>query len=444
MLSKEDNDIVTKCGPGTLMGNLMRQYWVPAMLSSELPEPDCNPVRVLLLNEKLIGFRDSNGKVGLVADACPHRGASLFFGRNEECGLRCVYHGWKFDVDGTCVDMPNEPAESNFKNKVTAVAYPCVERGGLVWTYMGPRETPPPLPELEPNMMPEGQHRTFAVQRECNWLQALEGDIDTCHTSWLHWGSVELDDVPADSYLYYNLKQKAPRYEVTDTEAGALYGAYRDAGPGHIYWRLAQFLFPFWTMTPTNVLGLQIIGRAWVPMDDEHMMFFHMSGFQKPVAAGAGNAPGAGQVRGGNAPMVLLPNTTDWLGRFRMASNITNDYGIDREAQRKNESYTGITGIHLQDQAVTESMGPVYDRTKEHLGTSDSMVIRVRRRLIQAAKALAELGTVPPGVDNPQAYRQRSGGVILPAGSDWVAATEKLREAFIDHPELDPAVSGGA
>src|SRR6476469_6472473 len=171
MLSQQDNELVTRVGPGTPMGNLMRQYWVPTMLSSELPERDSDPVRVLLLGEQLIAFRDSNGKVGLLANNCPHRGASLFFGRNEESGLRCVYHGWKFDVDGHCVDMPNEPPESNFKDKVHATAYPCIERNGVIWTYMGPRSTPPPLPDFEWNMDPECKPFLWMNYRECNWLQ---------------------------------------------------------------------------------------------------------------------------------------------------------------------------------------------------------------------------------------------------------------------------------
>src|SRR5215472_12199393 len=157
MLSKEDNELVTRVGPGTPMGNLMREYWVPAMLSSELPAADADPVRVMLLGEKLIAFRDTNGAVGLIQNHCPHRGASLFFGRNEEAGLRCVYHGWKFSTTGECVDMPNEPAESDFRTKVRATAYPCVERAGVVWTYMGPRNPPPPLPGLEWLELPDAQ-----------------------------------------------------------------------------------------------------------------------------------------------------------------------------------------------------------------------------------------------------------------------------------------------
>ncbi len=258
MLSKEDNELVTQVGPGTPMGNLMREYWVPAGLSSEFGR-DGNPVRVLLLGERLIGYRDTNGRVGLMQDNCPHRGASMFFGRNEECGLRCVYHGWKFDVDGNCVDMPNEPAESNFKHKVKAVAYPCQERNGLIWTYMGSRETPPALPDLEANMLPEGEWTVQAALRECSWLQALEGDIDTSHLAFLHHGARKAEDTKPGTFAYYNLSDRAPRYEVVDTDYGAMYGAYRPAGEGNQYWRFAQYLFPFYVMIPSGVLGLQIL-----------------------------------------------------------------------------------------------------------------------------------------------------------------------------------------
>src|SRR5215472_5033339 len=184
MLSAEENDLLCRVGPGTPMGDLMRQYWVPGLLSRELPGPDSDPRRIMLLGEQLIAFRDTNGAVGLIQNNCPHRGASLFFGRNEEAGLRCVYHGWKFATDGSCIDMPNEPAESDFRSKVKATAYPCRERNGLVWAYMGPRSVPPPLPDLEGNMLPEGEWNVTAIQRECNWFQALEGDIDTSHFSF--------------------------------------------------------------------------------------------------------------------------------------------------------------------------------------------------------------------------------------------------------------------
>jgi phenylpropionate dioxygenase-like ring-hydroxylating dioxygenase large terminal subunit len=243
MLATHDNELVTRVGPGTPMGKLMRQYWLPAMLSSELPAPDSDPVRVRLLGEQLIAFRDSTGQVGLLANNCPHRGASLFFGRNEDAGLRCVYHGWKFDVSGTCTDMPNEPAESDFRTRVKAVAYPCRERGGIVWTYMGPRAEPPPLPDLEPNMLPTDQLVVTAIQRECNWLQGLEGDLDTSHLAFLHLGAVDPERTTPGTFAHYTVKDRAPRYSVVDTEYGAMYGAYRPADAGRLYWRLAQFLF---------------------------------------------------------------------------------------------------------------------------------------------------------------------------------------------------------
>jgi phenylpropionate dioxygenase-like ring-hydroxylating dioxygenase large terminal subunit len=440
MLSKEDNELVTRVGPGTPMGNLMREYWVPAMLSSELPAPDSDPLRVMLLGEKLIAFRDTNGQVGLIQNHCPHRGASLFFGRNEEAGIRCVYHGWKFSVDGTCVDMPNEPAESDFKQKVKAVAYPCRERGGIVWTYMGPRQQPPPLPDLEPNMLPDEQVVITAVQRECNWLQGLEGDIDTSHLGFLHLGAVQPQDTRGGTFAYYTVNDRAPRYNVVDTEYGAMYGAYRPAGDGQLYWRFAQFLFPFYAMIPTGVLGIQILTRAWVPMDDEHMMFFSM-GSQASQLQGANVNANRRMVRSRPGENVL-PNTTDWYGRFRLEANASNDYKIDRDKQRRREDFTGIPGIHTQDQAITESMGTIYAREKERLGTSDVMVIRVRRRLLEAARAFAERGITPPGVDNPEVYGVRSGGAILPKDANWLEATAELRKAFVDHPELDPAIAG--
>jgi phthalate 4,5-dioxygenase oxygenase subunit len=440
VLSREENALVSQVGPGTPMGNLMRQYWVPAVMSSELPSPDSDPVRVLILGEQLIAFRDTQGQVGLMAHNCPHRGASLFFGRNEESGLRCVYHGWKFDITGQCIDMPNEPAESDFKSKVRAVAYPTRERNGIVWAYMGPRSEPPPLPDLEGNMLGDGEWNVTAIQRECNWLQALEGDIDTSHFSFLHAGSLQQESQDEGTFSYYMLANRAPHYAVVETDYGAMYGAYRDTDDGRRYWRVAQYLFPFYTMPPQGVLGHKVTVRCWVPMDDTHTMFI-MSGpkFRRPAGAPPPAAGAAG-------PMGrLLPQTTDWHGRFRMIANGSNDYQIDRDKQRRNsnsEDYTGITGIHLQDQAVTESMGPIVNRAAERLGSSDTMVIRVRRRMITAAQALAERGTVPPGVDNPEIYAVRAGGVFLPQDQDWLEGTEALRKGFAKHPEIDLSITG--
>src|SRR5579872_957641 len=191
MLAAADNEYLCRVGPGTPMGNVFRQYWLPAIRSDELPAPDCPPLRVKLLGEELIGYRTTSGAVGLMQNSCPHRGASMFFGRNEEEGLRCVYHGWKFDVAGNCVDMPSEPAESNFRAKVHARAYPTHERNGVIWAYMGQRaaDNLPPLPDMEANLLSIEPERISILHRYCNWMQGLEGELDTIHAAFLHWGA---------------------------------------------------------------------------------------------------------------------------------------------------------------------------------------------------------------------------------------------------------------
>jgi len=438
VLKVEENELITRVGPGTPMGNFMREYWVPALLSSEVPAPDSDPVRVLLLGEQLIAFRDTNGKVGLIQNNCPHRGASLFFGRNEEAGLRCVYHGWKFATDGSCIDMPNEPAESDFKQKVKAVAYPTQERGGIVWTYMGPRQQPPPMPDLEGNMQPDSDKSARCTQLPCNWLQILEGDIDTTHVGFLHYGGLRADDQIPGSFSEYQLRVKTAHFEVIDTEGGAAYGARRPATDDQAYWRIAQWCFPFYTFTPPGVLGTKKGGSARVPMDDNHTMTFTMTS----------GRPRLTNTQQGSSPFFLQPmqpNTTDWYGRWRPVQQPDNDYLLDRSAQRRNDGYdgfTGIKGVGMQDAAMTTSMGRIYDRSQEHLGTTDAMVIRVRRRLITAVQAHMKHGITPPGVDDPDVYRVRSGGVFLPKDADWVEATRELRQAFVEHPELDPALNG--
>jgi phthalate 4,5-dioxygenase oxygenase subunit len=438
MLTRDENELLCRVGPGTPMGELMRQYWIPGVLSSELSEPDSDPRRIKLLGEELIAFRDSAGSVGLVQNHCPHRGASLFFGRNEESGLRCVYHGWKFDTAGNCVDMPNEPAESDFKSKVRAVAYPTRERGGIVWVYMGSRsgDDLPPLPDLEGNMLPADQGGIGIFQRECNWMQALEGDIDTAHVGFLHQGAISADSVPEGSWAKYALSDRAPRFKVLDIDAGVTYGTYRAADPGNTYWRVAHFLFPFYTMVAAGVLGLKVAVRAWVPIDDNHCFGLTMS---KLGTQGRRS----GQAGDNLVDAPLRADSTDWYGRFRFEADARNDFQIDREKQRGGVSYTGIPSVSLEDHAVTESMGPIYDRTSEHLGSSDAMIIRTRRRLMAAAAALQERGSVPPGVNQPAAYRLRSGGVVLPEGADWSQATLSLQQAFVDHPELRLDVLGG-
>jgi phthalate 4,5-dioxygenase len=457
VLRIEDNEALCRIGPDTVMGAFMRQYWIPAMLSSELPRPDSDPVRVLLLGEQLIAFRDTSGQVGLIQNHCPHRGASLFFGRNEESGLRCVYHGWKFAVDGACVDMPNEPAESDFKSKVKAVAYPTRERGGVIWAYLGPERTPPELPEFEANMVADAQAN--AVQMEANYFQILEGTIDTVHAGFLHRGAMRAEDQPDGTFAQYLLKDRQPRYMVVDTDAGTCYGAYRPGPPGQHYWRIAQFLLPFYAMAPGGLLGGGPSGVVcYVPMDDEHTLTFGLRANQNRQREMDRRTRDAGTTeeyrkfverRQAQAQVgrQLQPNTSDWYGRFRTVARMDNDFLIDRDLQRRREGpdgYTGIATVQTQDQAMTNSMGGVYDRSQEHLGTSDAMIIRSRRRLINAARTFAETGETPLTVRHPEFYRIRSGSTLLPLDADWMAATEQLREAFVEHPELDWSVTGGA
>jgi nitrite reductase/ring-hydroxylating ferredoxin subunit len=389
----------------------------------------------MLLGEQLIGFRETSGKVGLLQNNCPHRGASLFFGRNEEEGLRCVYHGWKFAADGTCTDMPNEPAESDFRTKVKAVAYPTVERGGIIWAYLGPRSVPPPLPDLEANILPDAT--VTITQQPANWMQILEGHIDTLHAGFLHYGSLKPEDQPAGTFSEYQIKDRTAHLEIVDTESGAAYGAHRPGGPGETYWRIAQWMLPSYSISPPGVLGLGKRFAIEVPMDDHHTLIWQAS-------IGRGR-PTSGLNLAGASTLRMEPNTTDWFGRFRTVPNVDNDFLVDRDLQRANagpNGYTGIQGIPPQDAAMTVSMGTLYDRSHEHLGTSDMMVIRVRRRLLAAARALAAHGVTPPGVDTPESYRVRGGQVFLPDGADWFEATRELRRAFVEHEGLDPSVKG--
>jgi phenylpropionate dioxygenase-like ring-hydroxylating dioxygenase large terminal subunit len=330
-----------------------------------------------------------------------------------------VYHGWKFDTTGACIDMPNEPAESNFKHTIRATAYPCVERNGAVWTYMGPAKAPPPLPDIEANIA-EGFH-TLAMDHDHNWLQVLEGTIDTIHAGLLHFGSVGWEEAPAGSFQQYVLKSRSAKFEVIDTPAGVCYGAYRDGPPGMDYWRIAQFMMPFYGMSPTGggFNGAPSSLTAAVPMDDEHTLYVHFI------------------ARRATEKYDLLPNTTDWYGRFRSPAQASNDFLLDRELQRSNRGlggYTGIGSVRNQDRAITSSMGPIVNRTVEHLGQTDLGIIRTRRRLIEAARALAETGATPPGVDNPEFYGVRSGEIFLEKGKDWAQATGELRKAFTPRP----------
>ena len=418
MLSKTENELLTRIGPGTAMGDLFRQYWLPALLSSELPERDGPPRRLRLLGEDLIAFRDSNGRVGLLADNCSHRGASLFFGRNEECGLRCVYHGWKYDVEGRCIAMPNEPPDSNFKDKIRHPAYPCHEQNGTIWAYMGPRAEPPAMPQYEWAHVPAGHFAISKSLRECNWAQSFEGDVDDAHVPALH-SFLKFEYESESANRYYG----KPLYlEVAETPYGVISGSRRDAEDGQYNWRITPVLFPsssMFTVGTVRERGVLWI-RMWIPIDDENCSQWRIR--WKP------NEPLEGEDESESGPGGYLPEGTHWYEQRRPSGNRNNDYFIDREAQRK-ESFSGIPGFPLQDKMATESMGPIMDRTAEHLGTTDAVIIAMRRRLIAAAKALRDNGVTPPGVDQPEAYAVRSAIVNLPVELNWVEASREMVSA---------------
>ncbi len=444
MLSKEDNDILTRVGPGTPMGELMRQYWIPALPASEFPAPDSPPKRMRLLGENLVMFRDSAGNVGAFAESCPHRGASLFFGRNEEGGLRCVYHGWKYDVTGACVDMPSEPAESNFKSKVRATSYPARDVNHMIWLYMGRKAEPPPFPAFEVNTLPpENVAEPSIMMEEANWLQNLEGDTDSNHLDYLHsrldafrlrmFG--EQPKGPEGVGLFNAIwSDKIPRLDVHATEYGCYYTAKRtwDNDSRYEWHRINQFIFPFHTMiTGGNAVAL----RSFVPLDDEWAMLISQRGsLTDPIYEQSRNTPNPLESQIGFVDRTSNPRTY-----FYTKANRHNDYWRDYEAE-KTKQVCGVPPIgNLQDRAMTELMSNekgevIYDRSHEHLGTLDVMVITVRRQLLRAAKTLRDKGVAPPNVENVRLDRVRHATVVLPKGADWNAATADYRSAETGKP----------
>ncbi len=427
MLSTHENELLTRVGPGTVMGDLMRQYWIPLLFSSELPENDGAPLRTRILGEDLVAYRDSGGRVGMLADKCPHRGASMFFGRNEEAGIRCVYHGWKFDTAGNCVDMPNEPAESNFKHKIHATAYACRERNGVIWLYMGAATPAPELPQLEWNLVPAEQVHLSKRVATNNWVQALEGEIDPTHGPFLH---SKLDRGPGgeeDSQQYIRFYDKAPALETLDTDFGVAVASRRDAGERGYYYRINQFVMPFYTVVPpSGHRNITLSGHAWIPIDDEHVLALCFT--YSPTQAlserlreglmygGAGGTrePGHLSVNG------ALPATSAPHGAFLPKYNWSNDFGFSLELQKS--WFSGLPGIWPQDSGCQETMGSINDRTREHLGIGDTGIIRMRRYLLRAARALRAQGLVPPSATNPAAVRVRSVGMLVDKASSWIDA----------------------
>lgn len=428
MTSASESEILTRVGAGTPMGDLMRQFWIPALKSSEL-EADGAPIRLMLLGEQLIGFRDSSGKVGVMDHRCPHRCASFFYGRNEDNGIRCVYHGWKFDADGNCVDMPNAPEHMDFKQKVKAKVYKSAERNGMVWVYMGDAETAPDLPSLEATLLPETDITITFVQRECNWLQALEGEIDTSHFSFLHFGGLAPDDIEPDHSGRLNVTNRAPEFQVTETDWGTMYGAWRRARDNQKYWRVAHFLFPFWTMPPHGDMEDHVWCRAWVPMDDTHTMYVEFTWSGR--SAGLRTVKSGDSIPGLADPLEYLPNDSGWFGRWRLKANASNDYHLDRDAQAV--SYTGIPGLYLQDQAITESMGGIVDHEFEQLAPSDLMITQTRRRMLNAARAYSTTGELPLNARDPDIYLGARGGDFMAhENADWLECYKERRALLLD------------
>ena len=452
MLTTEQNEKLTRVGPGTQMGNLMRRYWVPALLSWELPAPDCPPAEVRLLGEDLIAFRATDGSVGLVSAYCAHRRVSLFWGRNEENGIRCVYHGWKFDITGACVDMPSEPAASNFADKVRIPAYPTYEAGGVIWAYLGPAEKRPAPPLFEWTQVPAEQRALSKVWQECNWLQAMEGGIDTVHSNFLHGGrppGLRYDE--RDARGRANNFSTAPTLEVVPTDYGYSYAGIRDMGPeGTNHVRGYHLVLP-WMQIRSTGPG-RIAGHMWVPIDDYNSMIYNWHYvYDTEIAARTRSRRGEEGTAfpSGADPLwyrdAKLPVGTgndfgidvDPDNDFRSVRNRANKYMIDREVQ-KTQTYTGITGINTQDRAVQESMGRIADRSLERLGTTDRAIIAARRFLLQALDAV-EQGDDPPGVA-PTYYKLRAIEKVLPKEAHWF---EAMKAELYQLPESPVAATPG-
>ncbi len=423
-MTPEDNEILTRVGPGTPMGAVLRRYWLPVLESEALGPPDGPPRRVRLLGEDLVAFRDTEGRAALLAEGCPHRRASLFLGRNEQGGIRCVYHGWKFDASGRCLEAPTEPSGSRLREGVVATAYACRERHGIVWAYLGARAGDaglPPLPDLGWALVPSARRGSFQYLRECNWLQALEGDVDTAHIGWLHArfrpdGSREVAYGEGDDLRDVTTRDVQPVLHVTETPAGLTIGARRAYDPRSDYWRITQFLMPIFTSVPA--IGVERRAKAFVPLDDENTLVWEPN--WRPDEDLPASGPGS---REGRVPESgLRSDGLSPLERRRLQASRENDWFLDRQRQRT-RNFTGIEeSPPIQDAAVQESMGRIVDRSLEHLGASDAGIIRLRQLLLEAARRVGR-GEEPPGARDPSAYRLRGCQLVLPRGGDWQEAS---------------------
>ena len=396
------------------MGDLFRCYWLPALLSEELPEPDCPPVRVQLLSERLVAFRDTENRLGLIDEFCAHRGVSLWFGRNEESGLRCAYHGWKYDVTGQCIDVPSEPPERNICQKIKLKAYPLVEKGGILWAYIGDPEKKPPLPEFEFCTLPAEQRFISKRLQECNWLQALEGGIDSSHVSFLHSCNLNTDPLFKGAVgNKYNMADKRPIFEIVDYPGGLFIGARRNAEDGQYYWRITPWVMPSFTMVPPRG-DYPVHGHFWIPIDDSHCWAWS---FDYLAARELSQAERQSMEEGKGIHCKYIPGT------YIPLANQNNDYLMDREAQKGGLTFSGVEGFAIQDASLQESMGPICDRSKERLLPTDKGIIYARRKILKALEAMRETSELPPGVD-PETHKVRSASVLLAEDKAYYEAAQ--------------------
>ena len=418
MLRADENEILTSVGPGTVMGDLLRRYWTPACLGAEVPEAGGAPVRVPLLGEKLVAFRDTTGRVSLVQENCPHRGASLYFGRNEDAAIRCLYHGWAFNADGVCVDMPSEPVP--FCEKVRMRAYPTHESGGIVWAYLGPREAMTPFRDFGTEGHDASEFFAMKTLTRCNWVQAMEGNIDSAHISWLHqWDSIA--DIPDDGSdkpgypsnamsLRFWRHDRAPRIEVDDTWYGFRYAAARTTPNDNTHVRVTAYALPYSSM----VAGIPFSAGQlmFVPIDDENCWGY----FSAPRARQ--NPRGLGGPSVFSYAPFTTPVSADPNGITPRHYTADNDYQIDRDVQR-NGTFSGIQDFGSQDMMAVESQDPIRDRTAEHLGSADRAVSKMRHVLLTTARALAD-GKEPPAVSGDLDYASiRGAEKVLEPDEDW-------------------------
>jgi phthalate 4,5-dioxygenase oxygenase subunit len=401
MLSQGQNDVLCRVGPGTPVGQLFRSVWLPALLSSQLPQPGCPPVRVKLLGEELLGVRDRTGRVGFVQANCAHRLAPLFFGHVEEQGIRCAYHGWLYDLNGQCLDMQNEP-ERAVCAKVKITAYKAVEKSDIIWIYMG-ADNPPALPKFPWIDLPKSQRNATVWLQETNWLQGVEGEIDSSHVSILHTNPKTLATSPV--HQHYSAYDLSPKLFAKDTPIGILAMARRNAD-GRFYWRVSQWMLPTFSSIPSA--AFPIGGRAYVPIDDENAYTWDFNydlardlpkEFIDYASKGLAFPPEYTY-----KPYRL--NTGSIIDVYLPIRNIDNDYLIDRKKQ-SHSSPTGLHGLNDQDRAMQEGMGRIVDRNKEFLVSADVAIVRARRRILGVVQSPESLAAFRKSIESGQLYGAR-------------------------------------